>query len=259
MAVEEDALVAEQVAGTLPALFWRWVDPAVRHAEAARLEALLLERVEAVDGASRKAVYFNAWRDIATTGAALERMERIWRGDEPVPGLPLAEQDLSTLALHLAVRDVPGATSILDEQAARIDNPDRGARFEFIRNAVDPDPAVRDAFFESLTRPERRAREEWVVTAVRYLNHPLRVESSIPYLRPSLELLREIRDTGDIFFPTRWLDAALAGHSSPAAAAIVEDFIGRQENYPPRLMGKLLQSADPLFRVASMREADTAD
>jgi aminopeptidase N len=251
--VEDDELVAQEILGTIAPLFWRWIEPEQRARRAAELEALLWARMDDVDGAGRKAAHFNAWRAIATTPAALEKMERVWAGELAVTGLPLSEQDLTTLALHLAVRGVPNASGILEGQAQRIDNPDRLARFQFVRQAVDPDPATRDAFFHGLAQRENRGREEWVVTALQYLNHPLRTHRSVRYLRPALDLLREIRDTGDIFFPTRWLDAVLAGHSDPAAAAIVTDFIAEQHDLPPRLMGKLLQASDPLFRAVSSR------
>jgi aminopeptidase N len=252
IAVEEDELVAQEVLGALTPLFWRWIDADERAVRAPDLEELLWNRMAEVAGAGRKAAHFNAWRTIATTRHAMDRMQRLWAGDLVIQELPLSEQDRTTLALHLAVRDVPDARRILDDQERGIDNPDRLARFQFIRQAVDPDPASRDAFFAGLAQRENRGREEWVVTAVQYLNHPLRTDRSIRYLRPALDLLREIRDTGDIFFPIRWLDATLAGHSDPAAAAIVRDFIAEQQDYPPRLMGKLLQAADPLFRAASL-------
>ena len=61
-----------------------------------------------------------------------------------MPGLVLAEPDYITLALELAVREVPAWSEILDQQLARIENPDRKARFAFVRPALSPDQAVRD-------------------------------------------------------------------------------------------------------------------
>jgi aminopeptidase N len=249
---EEDEMVAQVVLDDLAGLFWRWAPLEDRRADAGRIEGILWQRVESAQGASRKAALFNAWRTIATSPAALDRMERIWSGRDTIPGLPLAERDLTSLALQIALhRDRPG-DEILDAQEARIDNPDRLDRFRFVRQALHPERDARDAFFASLADPANRHREEWVTTALRYLNHPIRGDDAIHYIRPALVLLREVRDTGDIFFPQRWLDAVLGGHRSPAAAAIVREFIDEQQDYPPRLMGKLLQAADPLFRSAAM-------
>jgi aminopeptidase N len=248
---EEDELVAQAVLDDAVEIFWHWLGPDQRRAAAGRVEATLWNRTGTARGASHKAAVFNAWRAIATSPASLALMERIWSGQDSVPGLPLAEPDRTILALQLAVHLEHRATTILDTQADRIDNADRRARFAFVRQAVDPDRAARDAFFASLAEPASRHREEWVTTALQYLSHPVRADQAIPYIRPGLELLREIRESGDIFFPQRWLDALLGGHSSTHAAAIVSEFIGVQKDYPPRLMGKLLQSADPLFRRAA--------
>jgi aminopeptidase N len=63
--------------------------------------------------------------------------------------------------------------------------------------------------------------------------------------------VREIRDTGDIFFPKRWADAVLGGHRSADVGTAVRMFIdGLPDDYPERLRWVLLASADPLWRAA---------
>ena len=260
---DQDELLVQEVLGDLVGTYWRYLaeadtpdgpDLESRRAWGERLERALWARMGAVESSSLKAAYFNAWRSLATSPEAVARMESIWRGTDSVPGLPLSESDRTTLALQLAVREVDGWERILDEQAAAIDNADRRARFDYIRPAVHADPAVRDSFFASLAELENRSREAWVLAAVSYLHHPLRTAGSVRYIRPSLELLREIKDTGDIFFPKRWLDATLGNHHSAEAAAIVAAFIdGLPADYPPRLLGKLLQSADALYRSVGLR------
>jgi aminopeptidase N len=65
-----------------------------------------------------------------------------------------------------------------------------------------------------------------------------------------LDLLVEIQRTGDIFFPTRWMNSTLGGHNTPSAAAIVRDFLAQQKDYPIRLRRIILQAADELFRAS---------
>ena len=49
-------------------------------------------------------------------------------------------------------------------------------------------------------------------------------------------MLEEIQRTGDIFFPKRWMDATLSGHSSASAAHLVKTFLAElPPNYPDRL------------------------
>ena len=84
---------------------------------------------------------------------------------------------------------------------------------------------MRDAFFERLHDVAFRQREAWVLEGLSYLHHPLRAAASEKYIPDSLALLREIQRTGDIFFPKRWMDATLGGHSSATAARMVARFL----------------------------------
>ena len=68
---------------------------------------------------------------------------------------------------------------------------------------------------------------------------------------PASKLLREIQQTGDIFFPKRWTDATLGGPPSPEAVAAVRTFVrDLPPGYPDRLRRIVLSSADLLFRSA---------
>ncbi len=249
---EDDELLVEHVLGYLTTAAWRYLGAEEREAAAAGAEELLWRLLEAATEARLKAAYFSAFRDLAASSEALARLRRIWAGEEAVDGLPLAESDFTALAQALAVRGVAGAEAILTAQMARIENPDRRARFEFERAALDRDPAVRGRFFESLRDAAHRRHEPWVLSALGFLHHPLRAESSLPMIRPGLELLPEIERTGDIFFPLGWLQAILGGHRSEEAADVVRRFLDEHPELPPRLRGKLLQAADPLFRAAAM-------
>lgn len=85
--------------------------------------------------------------------------------------LPLDEAEYTRLAYELMVRLPDEAPGIRERQRARITNPDRRKAFEFIARGCNPDPNVRNAFFQSLLLPHNRHTEQWVVTAMEYLNH----------------------------------------------------------------------------------------
>ncbi|HCQ02052.1 MAG TPA: hypothetical protein DIT99_15780 [Candidatus Latescibacteria bacterium] len=164
--------------------------------------------------------------------------------------MKLSERDYIGMAAGLVLRGVSAPDQILKTQQERIQNPDRKNRFAFVVPALAADPEVRNAFFTSLSEEKNRAREPWVLEALRYIHHPLRARLSESYIRPGLDLLEEIQRTGDIFFPKGWLDATLGGHQTETAADIVRDFLADHPDYPPRLRAKILQSADTLFRAA---------
>jgi aminopeptidase N len=157
------------------------------------------------------------------------------------------------MALELAVREVTGWESILQAQYERTQNPDRKARLAFVMPALSANPATREQAFERFRLVENRRREPWVVESLAYLNHPLREAHGRRFVRPALELLRDIQRTGDIFFSERWTSAVLSGHRSPEAAAAVHDFLARELQYPQRLRWTVLSAADELFRAAAVR------
>jgi aminopeptidase N len=247
---ESDEQNAERVLGYLTTAFWRFLPPEERAARSGVLEASLRAGLARAATTSQKAAWFNAYRDTALSPQALEWLARVWRRDERVPGLPLAEPDEITLALELAVRAVPGWEEILRVQHERTQNPDRKARFAFVMPSLSADPAERERSFERFRALENRRREAWVLEAMRYLNHPLRAAHAERFVRPALDLVREIQQTGDIFFPSRWMDATLSGHRSPAMAATVRQFLSEHPEYPVRLRWTILSAADELFRAA---------
>ncbi len=247
---ETDEQNVQRILGYVRPAFWRYLSSEARVPLAPRLEALLWEELQRARSTSLKATYLDAFIATALSAEATARLEALWREDLEISELPMSERRFTALAEALAVRGVPNTEEILAEQLARIENPDRRARFAFIRPALLDDPAVRDSLFEQLKQAENREHEPWVLSAVSALHHPLRAASAEHYIRPSLDLLEEIQRTGDIFFPLQWLNATLDGHRSPSAAQTVREFLRERPDLPPRLRGKLLQAADELFRAA---------
>ncbi len=249
---ETDELNLGRVLAYVTSAYWSLLDSGARAARAPEVEAVLWAGVTGSRPVTARSAFLGAWRSAAITPDAVARMERLWRGAERLPGLPLSESDQTALATALAVREVGGWAAILDEQEARITNPDRKARFRFVRPSLDADPAVRTAFFESLRDPANREREPWVLSGLQNLHHPLRAASALGTIRPALEMLEEIQRTGDIFFPGRWLDATLGGHNEVEAAEEVRRFLEERPDLPLRLRGKVLQSADGAWRAAAI-------
>lgn len=247
---ETDEQLVALLVGTVTSTFWDFLTPEVRTRRAPEVEAAFDAGVAAAERPSLKATWFGGWRSVALSPEAVGRMRALWAGDDSIPGLPLSESDRTELAEALAVRGVEGAEEILATQARRIDNPDRRERFDFVRPALSEDPATRAAFFGTLADPAQREREPWVLAGLAALNHPLRQDEGLAFVRPGLDLLEEIQATGDIFFPGRWLDALLGGHQTPEAARAVAAFLEERPDLPPRLRAKVLQSADGVIRSA---------
>lgn len=249
LATESDELLTQQMLGSLRNSFWRFLNAEERLARADSIEGLLWQGLEAAPGAGQKGAWFNAIVDVTLSPQGVSRLENIWRMAETPQGLPLQEQQYIALAEALALREVPLAQAILDEQQTRISNSDRLARFLFVRAAFSADVAQRRALFDSFAQLGNRRVESWVQDAQRALNHPVRAQLSLDALHEALALTEEIQRTGDIFFPLRWLNATLDGHSSAEAAQIVRQFLQQRTDLPAPVRAKMLQAADNLLRM----------
>ena len=249
---ERDEQNTQRVLAYVSRAYWRYLSQQERLARAAALEAALRMGIARAGTTSQKSAWFSAFRDDVLTADGVSWLERLWRRDEKIDGLPFVETDEINMAMELAVREVPGWRQVLQTQLDRTQNPDRKARFAFVMPALSADPQVRAAAFERFRQLENRRREPWVDESLTYLNHPLREADSERYIRPGLELLVEIQQTGDIFFPSNWTASLLWGHRTPGAAAIVRDFLAQELQYPERLRWTVLAGADDLFRAAAL-------
>ena len=246
---EDNQLLINQMLGQIRIIYWNLLNENDRLEMASGLENILWEAMMAEDDPSRKKTFFTAYRNIALTTEAIQNVYDIWNRELDIEGLNLSETDYISMASNLAIRLPDESESIISSQLDRIQNEDRRRRFEFIAPALSNDRAVRDDFFESLKKEENRQTESWVLSALGYLHHPLRVQHSEKYIVPSLELLEEIQVTGDIFFPKRWLDVTLGNHSSDTAVQTVRDFLDERPDYNKQLKMKILQAADMMFRA----------
>ena len=253
-------LAAEQMRSCLEEVLWKEKDPLVassalgylgevwRHCPA-EVESLLYNLAKRGDIPAQ--VRISAFRSLVhlhRDASVDEELCQVWLRQQPWPGLALSAEDYNTLACELAVRRPADMEQIRSVQRSRITNADRLARFDFVWPASSPEKAVRDSVFESLLEPENRATEPWALESLRLLNHPLRQQEALDYIVPALDELQEIQRTGDIFFPKNWIVATLSGHDSPEAAALVRSWLNANPDYPPLLLNKILQAADPLLR-----------
>lgn len=249
---EQNQLLLNAAMGHIQTLYWNLFSEEQRTFYASELENILWEQIHQQEDNSRKRLFFNAFRSIALSESQVDKIYDIWRGELDIDGLNLSETDYISMAGDLAVREHHNSDEILATQLNNINDSDRKRRFEFVMPALSEDQEVRDEFFNSLKKVENRQTESWVLGALGYLHHPLRTSESEKYLLPSLELLQEIQVTGDIFFPSRWLDVSFANYSSDSAVRTVRNFLEERPDYNPQLRMKVLQSADMLFRSNSI-------
>lgn len=161
----------------------------------------------------------------------------------------LSKTDYTQMAYRLALLKPSLWQSILSLQRSRLTNVDELRQFDFISRACSPDDEALQALFNSLLKAENRRIEPWTASVLRLLNDRVREPQSNRYLKPGLDVLLEVQQTGDIFFPGNWLSALLGDHHSQEAKSMVEGFIREHPDYPEKLMNKLKENAYSLLTM----------
>ncbi len=246
---EENQLILNRAMAQVENLSTSFLADDVRIQTEEELEQLFREQMQKREESSLKKMYFDAYRRVAQTQEALNWLEKVWNKNVTPEGISLSENDYISLAIALAIRNPDRAQFFINTQLGRIKNEDRRRRFEFITQALSGSQVIRDEFFTSLMEEENRANESWVLAGLSALHHPSRREASEKYLLPSLILVEAIQQTGDIFFPKRWLDATLGNYNSASAVETVQSFLDKRPNYNAQLRMKILQSADQMKRA----------
>ncbi|MEM9855868.1 MAG: M1 family aminopeptidase [Bacteroidota bacterium] len=253
LAQEREPLILSYLIKSLDHLYWVYLTAEQREKCVHKIESVLVNQLIRSDK-KVKVIYLNFLKRIASSEKALSLLSSLLDGSTDIEGLELSDRDKISIAYELVIRGHQGAVERLNAQTEAINNDDFKRRINFVRNSVVGNIKDRQLFFESFKVSQNRANEEWVLEALTYLHHPYRVEESVSMIQPSLELLQEIKKTGDIFFPKRWLDRTLRYHYSEDALDQVKQFLFRNNSYPQDLKNKILQSSDHLFRSVPARK-----
>ncbi len=245
---ESNELILRMIAGQASSLYWNSFTEEERIAYQPDLETTIYSRLKQSESKNIKKTLFNTYRSIAHSETGMATLYRIWNKEETIENLILNKDNYTSLAQTLALYGHKDAEKILAKAKSELTNPDKIQRFEFLEPALNANPEIRTTYFESFKDAKNREKENWVQTACSYIHHPLHQKESINNVGLSLELLEEIQQTGDIFFPLGWLNSTIGRYTSKEAQTIVETYIDSHPDLDPNLMRKLLQATDNLNR-----------
>ena len=181
----------------------------------------------------------------------LDQIESIWRNhNDPL----LNEHDYMEMAYRLAIMHPQQWQEILSTQRARLTTDDLKNEFDYVCRACNPDGNQKLQLFNDLLRPENRQKEPWAIAMLRLLNSDVFEPQSNGYIESSLKSLEYIQQTSDIFFPSKWMKALMAGHKSREAAQAIDSFIKATPNYPSNLKNIVLEASWILLKQVPYTE-----
>ncbi len=247
LVIEQNEMNLRLLSNYISNIFWSFISAKERDELASSLENDIWSAIQTQSLANNKKNLFRAYQEIYMSDDAKNKIYSIWEKQIPPTGIKLSEDDYTSLALTIALKDAE-RTGVIDKQIERIKNEERKNRLRFLKPSLSNDIKERDSFFESLSNLSNREKESWVATGLGFLNHPLRQATSISCLKKSLDMVEEIQRTGDVFFPQSWLGAVFSTYQSKEALDIVNQFLKDHPNYNTKLRDKILQATDNLYR-----------
>ena len=248
---ESTELNLRLITGYISGIYWGFLTESIRNKESESLENIVWNALQKQAAVNNKKNLFDCYQGIFQSKKAYDNLYTIWKSQTAPQGITLNDEDFTNLALALSLRN-NNNNDLLQEQLTRIKNPDRINRFKIIMKAASSDKKIRDEFFNSLAERQNRSNESAVGSALGYLHHPLRQHTSINYLPQTLELLKEIQKTGDIFFPDNWLRSTFSSYQNPKALTVVNQFIQQNPDYNSILKNKILQATENLRRAQKL-------
>lgn len=252
--VEKNELIVELLSNYLGVVYWKYFTEKQQESNQKKLEDFAYVSLQKELPPNIKKLLFELFNSVAYTDTGKERLYRIWNKEVVFKNLILNKDDFANIGMDLMLFQHSKSTEIIEKVKLETTNSDKLKRLEFLLPALSNDASVRDNFMLSLKKEQNRVKAPWVLSALGYLNHPLRQESSQKHLRLCLDLTEEIQRTGNLFFPKAWLSASVGSYSSPFAYNVVETYLKENPKFSPILKRKLLQATDGLYRAQKIKK-----
>ena len=252
---EKDEELAQSVIGRTITALHRYVPADTRAALAPKMEALASEQMLHSPEQDMRIIWFRALRASAETPKARQELKDLLAGKLTIPGVELRQLDRWNMVESLIALNDPDADAVLAAEEKR-DPSGEGQKYAFMVKAARPDAGAKKQYFDDYLHDAKRP-EDWVAIslgAFNYWNHP---ELTLPYLRPALDALPQVKQQRKIFFVLGWLNAFIGGQQSAQAQTQVDDFL-KTAKLDHDLQLKILEVKDELDRTVKIREKYSA-
>src|SRR5215472_197416 len=248
---ETDESLAQNLIGHVATALHRYTNAGVRAENVPRAEALASNQMLHSPSQDLRIIWFRGLRAIAESPQGRAQLKDLLSGKLSVPGVELRPLDRWTIVTTLiALHDSDAEALFAGEQ--KRDNTGDGQKYAYITQAARPDRASKQHYFDDYLHESARS-EDWIEQSLGPFNYWNQSELTLPYLKPALEALPQIKHERKIFFALGWLNAFIGGQQSPAAQAQVREFL-QTARLDKDLQLKVLEVSDELDRTVKIRQ-----
>jgi aminopeptidase N len=247
---ETDESLAQNLIGHVATDLHRYVNPNVRAEIVPQAEALASNQMLRSSSQDLRIIWFRALRAFAETPQGRAQLKDLLSGKLAVPGVELRPLDRWTIVTALiALRDADAEALLAAEQ--KRDNSGDGQKYAYMAQAARPESVSKERYFNDYLRDSSRP-EDWIEQSLGPFSYWNQSELTLPYLKPALEALPQIKRERKIFFALAWLNAFIGGQQSAAAEMQVREFL-RTAALDKDLQLKILEVSDELERTVKIR------
>jgi aminopeptidase N len=150
----------------------------------------------------------------------------------------------------IALND-PDADAVYATEQKR-DSTGDGQKYAYVAAAARPDAASKKQYFDDYIGNPARP-EDWVEQSLGAFNYWNQSDLTLPYLKPALDALPQVKRQRKIFFGLAWLNAFIGGQQSPPALVQVQEFL-HTAPLDNDLRLKILEVSDELERTVKIRQ-----
>ncbi len=247
---ETDESLAQSLIGRLVTGLHRYVGQEARKQIVPTAEMLASDVMLHSPEQDLRIIWFRALRSMAETDQGRAALKDILNGKLVVPGVTLRPLDRWTMVTALIAMNDPEAGTIYSVEQKR-DNTGDGLKYAYVAAAARPDGKTKQDYFNDYLHDPARP-EDWVEQSLGAFNYWNQSELTLPYLKPALDALPQIKRERKIFFVLGWLNAFIGGQQSAAAQAQVQEFLSSTP-LEKDLQLKILEVKDELDRTVKIR------
>lgn len=252
---ERDEELAASLLNQAATAYQRYLSPAQQTELASQIESVCFEQLQRAADLGLRITYYRAFRTVASSATARQHLTDLLTGQLTIPGMPLKQLDRWQLITKLLAVSDPEAEQLLAAERQR-DASDEGRKQAYIAEAARAEAATKQRYFHDYLQNPQIA-EDWIEGSLGAFNTLRQSELTLPFLKPALTALPQIKRTRKIFFTLAWLNAFLGGQTSAEALAQVRSFL--KDNSLERDQElKVLEVLDELERTVKIRRVNAA-
>jgi len=248
---ESDEALAQSLIGELTTALHRYVSRDTRGQVVPRAETLAANGMLHSESQDFRIIWFRGLRAIAESSRARAQLKDLLGGKVAIKGVDFRPLDRWTIVTALIAQSDSDAGAVFAAEQKR-DATGDGLKYAYVAQAALPDAASKQRYFDDFLHGASRP-EDWIQQSLESFNYWNESELTLPYLKPALESLPQIKRERKIFFVLAWLNAFIGGQQSAAAQAQVREFLG-SASLDKDLRLKILEVSDELDRAVRIQQ-----